>query len=155
MKNIGVRVGVLSVVLTAACSSTATGTASTPPPPEPPFTACAIGQLRGTWRITHVQTNGTCGVISDETVVLAAPVDAGADAGPPPCVYASNVVSEDKCRIDLDYTCRARTDKQGSAHWVGVLHHTWHTDLNGTFTLQITEPAYACRSTYAVHWGKL
>jgi hypothetical protein len=141
MKSIGVGLFVLSTGL-VACSSSSS---------SKPFTACTIGSLTGTWRVTYVETNGTCGKVADETVVLSATTTPGAP-GMPTCMIAAADISADHCRIDLDFTCPLN-GAPGSQRWIGATHQVSATELTSSLTLTVTSPTLgACRSTYAVDW---
>ncbi len=114
-----------------------------------PFTACAIGSLTGTWRLTYVETDGTCGKISAETVVLApGKQEPGASA----CTYAAAQISPDHCRMDMDFTCPLN-GVAGTQRWVGATHQVSATELTSSMTASISSPSLGtCRSTYSVDW---
>ena len=112
-----------------------------------PFT-CAMGELRGTWRAVYMQTNGNCGKVADETIVLSASTAGEASQ----CTYAAQQVSADKCRIDLDYTCPL-TGQPGTQRWVGAMHHAAAGTVTGSMTVSAAGSA-TCRSTYDVTWTK-
>jgi hypothetical protein len=111
---------------------------------------CSIGELRGTWRISYTETDGTCGAVADETAVL----DPNAEAPATGCEYHSMSVSDDKCRMDMDYTCPLAGGVHGSQRWTGSLHQTDAGRLAGSITAQVTSPAGPCRSTYDVTWSQ-
>lgn len=118
-----------------------------------PFTACTIGSLTGTWRVTYVETDGTCGKVADETVVLSSAATPGAP-GTPSCTIAANQISPDRCRIDLDFTCTLN-GVAGTQRWIGATHQLSATELSSSMTLTLTSPSLgSCRSTYAVDWTK-
>lgn len=137
---------VVSFVLLSAllgCSSTTS--------PGKPFTACTIGSLTGTWRVTYVETDGNCGKVADETVVLSSAATPGAP-GTPACTIAANQVSPDHCRIDLDFTCTLN-GAPGTQRWIGATRQVSATELSSSLTLTVTSPSLgSCRSTYAVDW---
>lgn len=113
---------------------------------DEPFKDCALGELTGTWRVTYDETNGSCGRLSDETVVLK-PGEASSA-----CKYDSQAISADKCRIDLDFTCPLAP--QGSQRWIGALRHVAADRIEGSMTLQGTDGRLVCRSTYDVTWTR-
>jgi hypothetical protein len=115
-----------------------------------PFTACTIGELRGTWRVTYAETDGTCGKVPSETVVLMPGNTKAASA----CTFATDRISPDRCRLDLDFTCPLTAPTSGSQHWVGALRQTSPTNLSGSMTLQVTTGAVTCRSTYDIDYSQ-
>lgn len=130
------------IVLSVACSSSNDGDA-------PPVT-CKLGELDGTWQVTYVEKDGTCGKIADETVVLSPGAAADAQSK---CTYNAQSVSPDKCRIDLDYTCPLATGA-GSQHWVGALRHVADARVLGSMSVQVVLGGQTCRSTYDVTWTR-
>lgn len=122
-----------------ACSSSTDGDAA-------PF-ACALGELRGTWRLSYVeQSGGTCGPIADETVVLT-----GTTGTPSACKQDALLISDDKCRMDLDFTCPAAN---GSQRWTGATRQVAADRLIGDMTAQLSAGGAACRSTYQITWQR-
>lgn len=111
------------------------------------FTDCALGQLTGTWRFHYVETNGDCGPIADETVMMSAATE-------PTGSLAGAQISADRCRMDLAFTA-ATTDGQGTQTWTTVLFQTGPAHIGGTATVQINHPMGVCRSTYDVNVTKL
>jgi hypothetical protein len=144
MKNIGVGSFVLLTGL-LACSS---------PSSSRPFTACAIGELHGTWRVSYAeQPNGNCGPIPDETAVIETTAQAMAAqmmAVKGGCSFQAETISDDKCRLDTSFTCPLKAPYQGSSQWAGYLRQTSATTLEGPLTLDVAGSAGACRSTYDV-----
>jgi hypothetical protein len=133
MKSFSAVVIGLSCVVLAGCSSG-----------DPSFT-CAIGELSGTWRIHYEETNGNCGAVADETVVLSPAASQAASAG---CTYAAQNISSDKCSLELDFTCPT-TDNAGTQHWIGSMHQVAADRLEGSYTVQLQHPQLGtCRSTY-------
>lgn len=142
MKNIGMGLFALFTGL-LGCSSSS----------SEPFTACTIGSLTGTWRVTYVETDGNCGKLADETVVMSAAASPGAP-GTPSCTFAANEISADHCRADLDFTCPL-TGVAGTQRWVGATRQVSAGELSGSMTLTVTSPSLGpCRSTYAVDWTR-
>lgn len=123
-------------LLAVACSSTTEGEVH-----------CAIGELRGTWQITYAEKDGNCGPLAAETAVLT-----DQTTGSSACTYATQQVSSDKCRMDMDFTCPL-TGVQGSQHWVGSLRQVADDRLAGSMTLQASG-GVLCRSTYDVTWQR-
>lgn len=115
---------------------------------DKPF-ACALGELRGTWRIAYVETDGTCGALADETVVLS---DGAAAQSASTCTTTTSEISADKCRLDTDTTCPL-TGATGAQRWIGSLRHVADGRLSGSMTVQVTG-ASTCRSTYDVTWTR-
>ncbi len=125
-------IGLLALV--AACSSSS----------QEHFT-CAVGQLTGTWRLSYQETNGNCGAIADETVVLSPGAAQAASTG---CTFAAQEVSADKCSMAVDFTCPT-ADNAGTQHWVGSMHQVAANRLEGSYTVQLQHPQLGlCRSTY-------
>jgi hypothetical protein len=124
----------------AACSSSSEG--------EAPAFKCALGELRGTWRLSYKETNGDCGPIADETVVLTG----GTSAAPAACTQDALVISDDKCRMDLDFTCPAGNN--GSQTWTGATRQVAEDRLIGDMTAQATIGTASCRSTYEITWQR-
>ncbi len=115
-----------------------------------PFAACTIGELTGTWRIRYVKTQGSCGDLNDETVVMSAEPPKLAAA----CTYAANNIGADKCTLEQDFTCPT-LDNQGTQRWVGSYRQTAAGQLTGSVTLQADHPAIGmCRATYDVTWAQ-
>lgn len=138
------RIGVVVVVGLAglvACSGA----------DDPPFTNCRLGQLSGTWRASYVETGGTCGAIADETVVLSAGLVAEAQST---CTYAANQISQDRCRIDQDFTCPL-ANAAGSQRWSGVTRQIAAGAMRGEMTVQVNGSRGSCRSSYVVSWTQL
>ncbi len=132
---------IIAIVGLAGCSSSNHG--------DENFT-CAFGELSGTWRVHYEETNGNCGAIADETVVLGTAPDPAAAS----CTRAADVISQDKCRADEDFTCPT-ADSRGTQHWIGTLHHTASDRVSGSLTVQVNHPAFGlCRSTYDVIWTR-
>ena len=141
-----IRVG--SVVLLTgvlACSSSSS---------NKPFTACAIGELHGTWRISYAeQPNGSCGPIPDEMAVIETTAQAMAAqmmAVKGGCTFQAETISPDKCRLDTSFTCPLKAPYQGTSRWAGYLKQTSTTTLEGPLTLDVAGSGGACRSTYEV-----
>ena len=111
------------------------------------FTDCKIGELRGTWRVSYTQTNGSCGPVADETAVLTPGKD---DPAVAQCTAVSNQISPDKCRMETDSTCPL-TGENATQRWVGVMRQTGPGSLAGSMTLTV-QGSVACRSTYDVNW---
>lgn len=138
---IAVGVALMANVGLGGCSSSTNGDATF---------ACAFGELSGTWRVHYEETNGNCGTIADETVVLGAAPDPAAGS----CTRAADVISQDKCRADEDFTCPTG-DNRGTQHWIGTLHHTAADRVSGSLTVQVNHPSLGvCRSTYDVIWTR-
>lgn len=132
---------IMAIVGLAGCSSSTHGDGN--------FT-CAFGELSGTWRVHYEETNGNCGAIADETVVLGTAPDPAAAS----CTRAADVISQDKCRADEDFTCPT-ADNRGTQHWIGTLHHTATDRVSGSLTVQVNHPSIGlCRSTYDVIWTR-
>jgi hypothetical protein len=109
------------------------------------FNDCAMGDLTGTWRAHYDEVNGNCGPIADETALF----DPDADPGPG-CIVNNSIISDDKCRADMDFSCPT-TDDRGTQDWVMVMRHVGPGRLSGTATVQVNHPAVGtCRSTYNV-----
>lgn len=126
------------VTLLVGCSSSGA---------EPFYGPCTIGELTGTWRVHYTETDGTCGKLADETMVMSA---ASKTPQTSQCTYAASQVSQDKCRIDMDFTCPL-TGIPGTQHWAGLYKQTGDGLLQGTFTAQASSPtAGTCRSTYSI-----
>lgn len=133
-------VGSLLVIASAVGCSSST---------NQPFTDCKIGSLTGTWRVTYVETDGNCGKVAAETVVLSA---SSKSPGAATCTIAAQEVSSDHCRIDLDFTCPL-SGAPGTQHWVGVTHQVSATELTSSMTLSAMSPSLgSCRSTYTLDW---
>lgn len=132
-----------------ACGGSSSSGAAAPPPAS--FT-CNIGNLSGAWRAHYVETNGTCGSISDETVI------AGSPAPSSNCTVQTAQVSSDRCKAEWAFTCPT-TDGQGTVSWVVVLDQVSDSELKGSGTVQATDPALpppdTCRSTYDITVTKL
>jgi hypothetical protein len=120
----------MAIGLLTACSSSTDGDHR-----------CAIGELRGTWKVTYDEKNGTCGEVADETVVLS---EAASQQAQSSCVYRAQEVSADKCRLDLDFTCPLATGA-GSQTWVGALRHTAEDTISGEMTAQFVLDGRTCR----------
>jgi hypothetical protein len=136
-------IGSLLAAGIVACSSSSERTTE-----EPAF-SCAIGELRGTWRISYEETDGNCGPVADETAIL------NPDADPPDtgCTMHSELVSDDKCRMDMDFTCPLAGGVNGEQRWTGTVRHTEDGILSGSMTIQASG-SVSCRSTYAVTWTR-
>lgn len=135
------KIGVAILLVLSACSSSTDGDA-------PAFT-CALGELRGTWRLSYEeQGGGTCGPIADETVVLTG----NTSAAPAACTQDALLISDDKCRMDLDFTCPAGTN--GSQKWAGATRQVAEDRLVGDMTAQATVGNQSCRSTYTITWTR-
>lgn len=118
---------------------------------SPPFTACKLGELTGTWRARYTETNGDCGPIPDETVVFSPGKQDPAAAA---CTFLTNTTSADKCRADLDWRCPpAKGD--GIVRWTGVLRHVGEGALSADLSLYINASAGVCRSTYTITMTRL
>jgi hypothetical protein len=131
---------VTSALLLVACSSSTT---------EPPFAGpCHIGELTGTWHVTYAETDGNCGPVPAETVVLSASMTASAMG--PKCTINADQVSADKCRLDSDFTCPLN-GAVGTQRWVGATHQTGPGSLSSSWTVSTTG-AVVCRSTYTLTW---
>lgn len=132
--------GIASVVVVlSACSSSTDGDA--------PAFKCALGELRGTWRLTYVEkSGGTCGPVAEETVVLT-----GTTSTPAACQQDAVLISDDKCRMDLDFTCPVQN---GSQQWAGATRQVAEDKLIGDMTAQVTVGAQSCRSTYEITWTR-
>ena len=129
---------IASLAAPIACSSSSTGSSGFSGP-------CHIGELSGTWRVHYTQTDGNCGALPDETVIMdAAPSNSK-------CTYAAKSISADKCRMDLDFTCPLPAGP-GEQHWVGTLRQTGPGSMDGPWTGQGTSLGQTCRSSYDVHW---
>jgi hypothetical protein len=122
-----------------SCSSSTDGDA--------PAFKCALGELRGTWQLTYVEKDGTCGPIAAETVVLT-----GESSTPSSCKQDAVIVSDDKCRMDLDFTCPAGNG--GTQKWTGATRQVAEDRLVGNMTAQATVGAQSCRSTYEITWTR-
>lgn len=136
------RIGAAALVTTfamVACSSSTDGDA-------PSFT-CALGELRGTWRLTYSEKDGTCGPVAAETVVLT-----GESSTPANCQQDALLLSADKCRMDLDFTCQAANG--GSQRWSGATRQVAEDRLVGDMTAQATIGNQSCRSTYEITWTR-
>lgn len=135
-----------SMVVASGCSGATT--------PEPPTTfECQLGELTGTWRLKYTETNGSCGRLPDETVVLGAQ---GPDSGTSDCTLAAGTISADKCRLDQDFTCPSGDGLNGKVRWVGVTKHVAKDRLESDMTISIREhPKISCQSTYTITWTRL
>ena len=131
--------GLCLAVLVGACSSSTDGDA--------PSFQCALGELRGTWRLSYRETNGNCGPIADETVVLT-----GESSTPAACQQDAVLISEDKCRMDLDFTCP--TANGGSQKWAGGTKQVAADKLIGDMTAEARIGTASCRSTYEITWTR-
>lgn len=111
---------------------------------------CAFGELTGVWRFSYVETDGTCGPISDETAVF----DPGADLEDG-CVEHYAEVSANLCRIEFDIECAVT--QNGTIRQIGVWEHVAPEEIFGTITMtgDIPEDDFYCRSTYSVYVVKL
>lgn len=127
-------------ITTLACSSS----------DEDEAVTCKLGELDGTWLVTYVEKDGTCGKIADETVVLSPGAAAEAQSK---CTYNAQTVSPDKCRLDLDYACTLATGT-GSQHWIGTLKQVANARLSGSMSVQIVLNGQTCRSTYDITWSR-
>lgn len=118
-------------------------------PEEEPFTACHIRGISGTWQISYVELDGTCGTIPDEIVSLVG------DQGPSGnCVVYNSLESPDMCRLDVDFECES--GPSSSVRWTGVLEHLDYDLVQGTMSGQVSSGGQAqCRSTYRSTWVKL
>lgn len=132
------KIGVTFLLALAACSSSSEGEA-------PPFT-CALGELRGTWQLTYVEKDGTCGPVAAETTVLT-----GESTAPSACQQDALIISEDKCRMDLDFTCPTNN---GSQTWTGVTRHVAEGRMESTMTASVRVGGASCRSTYDITWTR-
>ena len=122
------------------CSSSSSGK---------PFTACTIGSLTGTWHVTYVETDGTCGKLAAETVVFT-PGKSG--SGSDTCTFDAQQISADHCRMDLDFTCPL-TGAPGTQRWIGATHQVSATELTSSMTLSVASSTLgSCRSTYTLDW---
>lgn len=135
------KIAVGALILLGCSSSTESAT---------PAFQCKIGELDGTWRVTYAETDGNCGQLAAETVVLKPGATSSSAAA---CQTAAQDISADKCRIDLDYTCPLATGS-GSQHWAGAMHQTAETKLEGSLTVQANGSGLNCRSTYDVTWQR-
>jgi len=61
-------------------------------------------------------------------------------------------IGSDRCSTGLDYTCIVSTSSgvTGSVRYVGELHQTSATRIEGTETVYLTTNAGNCTSTYSV-----
>jgi hypothetical protein len=118
---------------------------------DAPAFQCRMGELTGTWRVSYRETNGSCGPVSEETVVLESQTNQGAAAA---CTYGANKPSPDKCTLSLDYTCPLN-GVQGTQQWIGQLRQTAANRLEGSFSVQVQGSPGVCRSTYDVTWTQL
>lgn len=126
------------------------GCSSGPDDAEEPFTDCAIGELTGAWRFRYAETDGNCGALADETVILEP------DGDPPDgCDLESVEISDDQCRMDQAFSCPLN-DGQGEQSWVLVLKQMASEHLEGSGTLQASHPILgSCRSTYDITASRL
>jgi len=127
-------------VMVLACSSSTEGD-------SPPF-SCALGELRGTWRLSYAEKDGTCGPIADETVVLT-----GEGSAPSACTQDALVISDDKCRMDLSFTCPL-SGGSGSQSWTGATRQVAADRLIGDMTADARMGGASCRSTYEITWRR-
>lgn len=136
--------GVIAVLL-VGCSSSSS---------SPPFKDCAIGALTGTWHVTYVETDGNCGPLNAETVVISSKPTMGGSAAA--CTFAASDISADRCTLDSDFTCPLNGGVAGSQRWIGTTHQIAAGEMSSTWTLSLSSPSLgSCRSTYAVDWTKL
>lgn len=111
-----------------------------------------MGSLTGTWRVTYVETDGTCGKVADETVVITSGKSGATQPASTGCTYAADEISADRCRADLDFTCPL-TGVAGTQRWIGATHQISATELTSSMTLTVTTPNRGtCRSTYTLDW---
>jgi hypothetical protein len=108
-----------------------------------------MGELTGTWRVSYRETNGTCGTLADETVVMGSGAN---DVAASACTFGANQIASDKCSQSLDYTCPLK-GVSGTQQWVGQLRQTAANRLEGPFTVQVQGAPGVCRSTYDVIWA--
>lgn len=139
MEKIGAAV-VVGMML-VACSSESDDAA--------PAVTCSIGELRGTWRVSYVETDGNCGQIPDEMAVFSE----NSQGAPSSCQVDVFDVAADKCRVDMNFTCPLN-GVSGSQQWAGVLKQTADDKIEGTMTAQVDGATADCRSTYAVTWTR-
>lgn len=113
--------------------------------PTPSGFECQLGGgLPGTWRVSYVETNGTCGALPDE-VYIGPGYIGGADG----CTRDQVVRSDDGCTLDTSFTC-STTDSLGTSDWVVSVEQVSSGRVTGIMNLQLTHPDASCRSTYDV-----
>ena len=128
-------------LLVLGCSSSSTSSADEGP-------KCNIGQLTGAWHIIYLETDGMCGPITEQTVMMNGQPPGGGDV----CKFTKNSVSADKCSTVQEFTCPLASNT-GNQQWTGTMRTVDETKLQGSYTLQVSGSA-TCRSTYAITWTK-
>lgn len=77
-------------------------------------------------------------------------LSAGGTAGDPACTYAAENIGQDKCTMELDFTCPT-SDAAGTERWVGSHRHVAAGRVEGSMTLQLQHTRLgSCRSTCAM-----
>jgi hypothetical protein len=111
---------------------------------------CALGTLTGTWRSHYTQTNGDCGGVDDETLMIGSSIADSAG-----CTYYASDLSPDRCRLSVDFSCPTTNDGV-TQHWVITMSQVSATTIIATGTLRTTHPITGtCRSTYEIDIGRL
>lgn len=128
----------LALLLLGACSS------------DDDKFACVLGEVSGTWRANYDELDGNCGSIASETTSLGS-----GKGGADPCTYFTSEVSEDKCKLDFDYSCPT-TDGKGTQRWTGATNQVAEDRMESSATMQIQHPTLgSCRSTYKITLTRL
>lgn len=90
---------------------------------------CSVGSLTGTWRFKYQETNGTCGALQDETIIL------GTTTAPSGCTTSADLVSADHCRLDTSFTCPIiSATVTGTQTWTETFSQVSAGELSGSGT---------------------